>query len=93
MRWSRSRRSPAPPTAPAGGAPRTAERRSSRGELRDAALQAARAVHDRARFQHNQLARLRRRQFEVIAVPFVWEARLELDGIGKIADRLATHLQ
>ncbi len=69
-----------------------AERRSSRGELREAALQAARAVHDRARFQHNQLARLRRRQFDVIGVPFVWEARLELDGIGKIADRLAAHL-
>ena len=70
-----------------------AERRSSRGELREAALQAARAVHDRARFQHNQLARLRRRRFDVIAVPFVWEARLELNGIDKIADRLATHLQ
>ena len=31
---------------------------------------AARAVHDRARAQHNQLARLRRRSFEVIPIPF-----------------------
>jgi anion-transporting ArsA/GET3 family ATPase len=67
--------------------------RSSSGELREAALAAARAVHDRARFQHNQLARLRRRQFEVIAVPFVWDAHLELDGITTIAERLATHLR
>jgi anion-transporting ArsA/GET3 family ATPase len=69
------------------------ERRSSRTELRDAALGAARAVHDRARFQHNQLARLRRREFDVVAVPFVWEARLGLDGIGKIAERLAPHVR
>jgi len=69
-----------------------AERRSSQGELRHAALSAARTVHDRARFQHNQLARLRRREFDVIAVPFVWEAHLELDGIGKIAERLAPHV-
>jgi len=67
--------------------------RSSRAELRHAALHAARAVHDRARFQHNQLARLRRREFDVIAVPFVWETRLELEGIAKIADRLAANLE
>ncbi|HUH80650.1 MAG TPA: ArsA family ATPase [Solirubrobacteraceae bacterium] len=72
------------------GAP---ERRSSRAELRDAALAAARTVHDRARFQHNQLARLRRRRFDVIAIPFVWEARLQLEGIGKIAERLAAHVE
>jgi len=71
----------------------SSKRRSSPTELRHAALHAARAVHDRARFQHNQLARLRRRQFEVIAVPFVWEARLELEGIGKIAERLAPHVE
>ena len=67
--------------------------RSSRAELRHAALHAARAVHDRARFQHNQLARLRRREFDVIAVPFVWEARLQLEGIGRIAERLAAHVR
>src|SRR5271167_3042827 len=39
-----------------------------------AAAVAARAVHDRARFQHNQLARLRRRESEVLAVPFVFTA-------------------
>jgi anion-transporting ArsA/GET3 family ATPase len=71
----------------------SSKQRSSSDELRHAALHAARAVHDRGRFQHNQLARLRRRQFEVIAVPFVWEARLDLEGIGKIAERLAAHVQ
>ncbi len=73
-------------------APGSSRERSSKQELRHAALHAARAVHDRARFQHNQLARLRRRQFDVIAVPFVWETRLDLDGIGKIADRLAANM-
>ena len=84
------RRRPGPPAARRAG---PGGARSSRAELRHAALHAARAVHDRARFQHNQLARLRRRQFDVIAVPFVWEARLELEGIGKIAERLAAHVQ
>ncbi len=52
---------------PGGGGSTTAVRR--------AAAAAARAVSDRARFQHNQLARLRRRKFEVISVPFQFTAR------------------
>ena len=44
---------------------------------RSAAL-AARAVHDRASFQHNQLARLRRRDFEVHPVPFLFVPELDL---------------
>jgi anion-transporting ArsA/GET3 family ATPase len=54
---------------------------------RSAAL-AARAVHDRANFQHNQLARLRRRDFEVHPLPFLFVAELDLAAI----ERLAGHL-
>ncbi len=53
------------------------------------AARAARAVHDRARFQHNQLARLRRRSFDVVGIPFVWGAKLDLADVGAIATRLA----
>ena len=60
--------------AAAGGARR---RGQAEAVLRSAAL-AARAVHDRARFQHNQVARLRRRRFEVLGVPFVFAAQLDL---------------
>jgi Anion-transporting ATPase len=57
-----------------------------------AAVRAARTVHDRAGFEHNQLARLRRRGFEVVGVPFVWEPRLELGAIEAIAKGLARKL-
>jgi len=67
-------------------------RRSSERELREAALHAARAVHERARFQHNQVARLRRRHFEVVAVPFLWEAELDVGAVWRIAERLASRL-
>jgi hypothetical protein len=57
-----------------------------------AASRAAHAVHERARLQHNQLARLRRRSFDVLAVPFVWSAQLELGGVRDIAQGLARKL-
>ncbi len=56
------------------------------------AARAARAVHERARFQHNQLARLRRRSFDVVGVPFVWGAQLDLEAVSAIATRLARDL-
>jgi anion-transporting ArsA/GET3 family ATPase len=56
--------------------------------VRSAAL-AARAVHNRARFQHNQLARLRRRRFEVVGVPFLFTAELDLPAVRRLADQLA----
>ncbi len=56
------------------------------------AVRAARAVHDRGRFQHNQLARLRRRSFDVVGVPFVWGTRLDLTAVAGIATRLARGL-
>jgi anion-transporting ArsA/GET3 family ATPase len=59
---------------------------------RRSALVAARSVSDRARFQHNQLARLRRRKFEVIGVPFQFAAKLDLAAIGDIAEHLRRKL-
>jgi anion-transporting ArsA/GET3 family ATPase len=59
--------------------------------IRSAAL-AARAVHDRARFQHNQVARLRRRNFEVFGVPFVFTAALDLPAVRRIAEHLGRAL-
>ncbi len=56
--------------------------------VRASAIAAARAVHNRARFQRNQLARLRRRDFAVLGVPFVWGAGLDLAAVQHIAKRL-----
>jgi anion-transporting ArsA/GET3 family ATPase len=52
------------------------------------AARAARTVHERSRRQHNQVARLRRRSFEVLGVPFVWGARLDLAAVRTISERL-----
>jgi anion-transporting ArsA/GET3 family ATPase len=59
--------------------------------VRSAAL-AAHAVHNRARFQHNQLARLRRRHFEVIGVPFLFTAELDLPAVRRLAEHLGRKL-
>jgi anion-transporting ArsA/GET3 family ATPase len=56
------------------------------------AIAAAQAVSERARFQHNQLARLRRRHFEVIGVPFQFTAELDLDAVRHIAEQLKRKL-
>ncbi len=61
-------------------------------ELRRAAAHAARAVHERASFQHSQVTRLRRRGFDVIPVPFLWEARVDQDALERIAAELARRL-
>jgi len=60
--------------------------------VRRSALLAARAVSERARFQRNQLARLRRRSFEVIPVPFQFTAELDLASVQQIADDLRRRL-
>jgi anion-transporting ArsA/GET3 family ATPase len=57
-------------------------------ELTRSAVVAAHAAHDRARFQHNQLARLRRRKFDVLRVPFQFTAELDLPAIRRIAQQL-----
>jgi Anion-transporting ATPase len=59
--------------------------------VRSAAL-AARAVHDRASFQHNQLARLRRRDFEVHPIPFLFVEELDLAAVERIAGHLSKQL-
>jgi anion-transporting ArsA/GET3 family ATPase len=61
-------------------------------QVRRAAAHAAVAVHERARVQHNQLARLRRRGLPVVSVPFVWNAGLDLEAIESIASHLETRL-
>jgi anion-transporting ArsA/GET3 family ATPase len=61
-------------------------------EIGRAAGRAARAAHDRARFQHNQLARLRRRRFEVVGVPFLFGAELDVPAIQRIAGHLERRL-
>jgi anion-transporting ArsA/GET3 family ATPase len=58
----------------------------------DSAALAARAVHDRANFQHNQLARLRRRDFEVHPVPFLFVGELDLEAVQRIAGHLSKQL-
>jgi hypothetical protein len=59
--------------------------------MRSAAL-AARAVHNRASFQHNQVARLRRRHFEVLPVPFLFVGELDLAAVEWIAEHLSKQL-
>ncbi len=56
------------------------------------AVAAAVAVHGRARFQRNQLARLRRRDFEVLGLPFQFDAELGLTGLWRIAEQLERRL-
>ncbi len=67
-------------------------RRSSVDSLACSAALAARAVHDRASFQHNQLARLRRRDFDVHPVPFLFVGELDLAAVERIAGHLSKHL-
>jgi anion-transporting ArsA/GET3 family ATPase len=80
---------------PAKARPAPARRRdqiATSAEVMRSAAAAARAVHDRARFQHNQVARLRRRNFEVHAVPFVFTAELDLQALRGIAGHLGRKL-
>jgi anion-transporting ArsA/GET3 family ATPase len=57
-----------------------------------AAARAARAVHERSRFQHNQLARLRRRSFEVLGAPFIWGEGIDLEAVRSLARQLGRKL-
>jgi anion-transporting ArsA/GET3 family ATPase len=58
------------------------------GAVARSALAAARAVHERARVQHNQIARLRRHGLSVHTVPFVFTPELRLEDIRSIGRRL-----
>ncbi len=57
--------------------------------VKRSALLAAQTVHERARVQHNQIARLRRHGGAVHTVPFVFTPALDLDAIRRIGRRLA----
>jgi anion-transporting ArsA/GET3 family ATPase len=61
-------------------------------EIGRSAAVAARAAHDRASFQHNQLARLRRRRFEVLGVPFLFASEVGLPAVQRIAAQLQRRL-
>jgi anion-transporting ArsA/GET3 family ATPase len=58
------------------------------------AVRAAHAVHERARTQRSQIARLRRDAAgpgspAIVSVPFLFRAELDVDALERIADRLA----
>ena len=57
-----------------------------------AAAEAARAVHERARFQRNQLARLRRAGLPTVTIPFRFSADLDLGALREIASLLERRL-
>jgi anion-transporting ArsA/GET3 family ATPase len=67
-------------------------RRRAEDSVRSSAALAARAVHQRARYQHNQIARLRRRRFQVVSIPFQFAAELDLPAVTRIAEHLARRL-
>jgi anion-transporting ArsA/GET3 family ATPase len=71
---------------------RTKSDNSAQTELRTSAAVAARAVHERARLQQNQLARVRRGGLRSVSVPFIWDGRLDSRSIGSIAERLGRSL-
>jgi anion-transporting ArsA/GET3 family ATPase len=56
------------------------------------ALAAAHTVHERARVQHNQIARLRRHGMTVQTVGFVFAPALDLGAVRRIGRRLAEKL-
>lgn len=64
------------------------EQVSARDRLAAAAAAAAHAAHARTRFQHSQVARLRRHGLSVLQVPFVFQSDLDLGALERIAERL-----
>jgi anion-transporting ArsA/GET3 family ATPase len=54
----------------------------------EAALRAATAVHERVRLQNNQLARLRRHKLPLLRLPFLFQSRLDLAALERLANRL-----
>lgn len=68
------------------------EQVTPRSRLAAAAAAAAHAAHARTRFQHNQVARLRRHGLSVVQVPFVFQSDLDRSALEKIAERLGQTL-
>jgi anion-transporting ArsA/GET3 family ATPase len=75
--------------APSG---RGARRAGREGELMRAAAHAAISIHERASFQHGQVARLRRRGLDVIGVPFQWAPALDVACLEAIADQIGRRI-
>jgi anion-transporting ArsA/GET3 family ATPase len=65
---------------------------AERAAVRRAAAEAARAVHERGRFQQSQLARLRRAGLRIVTVPFRFSAEVDLGAIREIARLLERKL-
>jgi anion-transporting ArsA/GET3 family ATPase len=68
---------------------RTRRGNGASSALAGAAARAAREVHGRASFQHGQVTRLRKRGFEVLGLPFLWQRELDLEALNVLAARLA----
>lgn len=68
------------------------EQVSPRSRLAAAAAAAAHAAHARTRFQHSQVARLRRHGLSVVQVPFVFQSDLDVQALERIAEKLAQAL-
>ncbi len=64
------------------------EQTAASSRLATAAAAAAHAAHARTRFQHGQIARLRRHGLNVLQVPFVFQSDLDLGALRRIAERL-----
>jgi anion-transporting ArsA/GET3 family ATPase len=78
--------------AAAGSAGRRSRRAGGESQLLRAAAHAAISIHERAGFQHGQVARLRRRGLDVIGVPFQWAPQLDVAGLEAIADQLGRRI-
>ena len=87
-----SQLAPAAPPAPGALAQAATDGHVGAAALRQGAARAARSVDSRSRTQHNQMARLRRRDFQVVGVPFHWGASVDLQALRHIADGLARRL-
>jgi anion-transporting ArsA/GET3 family ATPase len=64
----------------------------SREAVLGAAAHAAYAVHERARLQHNQVMRLRRRELDVLGIPFLWRGTVDLESLETIVEHLGRRL-
>jgi anion-transporting ArsA/GET3 family ATPase len=71
---------------------RASGHRGASDSLISSATLAAHAVHERARYQHNQIARLRRRRFQVVSIPFQFGTGLDLPALMRIAGHLGRSL-
>ncbi len=65
---------------------------SAQVRIGHAAAAAAQAAHERTRFQHGQLKRLRQAGLTVLQVPFLFQADLDLPALTRIAERLDGHI-